>query len=212
MREDGSVETAHIAGHWDRAYDDGVQTRSWFQIEPVASLRMFAVAGVSSSASVIDAGGGASTLVDALLAHGFSDVTVLDVSAAGLRAAQERLGPAADRVEWVVADLLDWRAERTYQVWHDRAVLHFLTAEHDRRRYLDTLHASTAAGAVAVFGTFGPGGPRQCSGLPVSRYGAGDLAALLGDRWAPVADDREDHVTPAGGVQPFVWAAFQRRS
>jgi hypothetical protein len=212
MREDVSVETGHIAGRWDRAYDDGVRTQSWFQAEPAASLRMFAVAGVSSSASVIDAGGGASTLVDALLARGFSDVTVLDVSAVGLRAAQERLGPAAGRVRWVVAELLDWRAERTYQVWHDRAVLHFLTAEQDRRRYLDTLHASTAAGAVAVFGTFGPGGPRQCSGLPVTRYGAGDLAVLLGEQWAPVADDREEHITPAGVVQPFVWAAFRRSS
>jgi SAM-dependent methyltransferase len=206
------VETAHVAERWDRAYGEGERTRSWFQSEPLASLRMLDVAGVTPAASVIDAGGGASTLVDALLERGFNDVTVLDISSAGLQAAQERLGPTADRVRWVVADLLDWRAERTYQVWHDRAVLHFLTAEDDRRRYLDTLHASTAAGAVAVFGTFAPDGPRQCSGLPVTRNSAGDLAVLLGDQWAPVAADREEHVTPAGAVQPFVWAAFRRTS
>ena len=204
------MDTAHVAEHWDRAYGAGERTRSWFQSEPFASLRMLDVAGVTPAASVIDAGGGASTLVDALLERGFNDLTVLDVSSAGLRAAQERLGPAADHVRWVVADLLDWRAERTYQVWHDRAVLHFLTAEHARRRYLDVLHASTAAGAVAVFGTFAPQGPQQCSGLPVTRYSAGDLAVLLGDQWAPVADDREEHVTPAGAIQPFVWAAFRR--
>jgi trans-aconitate methyltransferase len=174
---------------------------------------MLDVAGVTPAASVIDAGGGASTLVDALLERGFNDVTVLDVSSAGLRAAQERLGPAAERVQWVVADLLDWRAERTYQVWHDRAVLHFLTSENDRRGYLDALRASTApAGALAVFGTFAPHGPQHCSGLSVTRYSADDLAVLLGDQWAPVADDREDHVTPAGVVQPFVWAAFRRTS
>ena len=165
---------------------------------------MLDAAEVTPAASVIDAGGGASTLVDALVERGFNDVTVLDVSSTGLRAAQERLGRAAVRVHWVVADLLDWRPERTYQVWHDRAVLHFLIAEHDRSRYLDTLHASMAAGAVAVFGTSSPHGPQQCSGLPVARDGAADLAGLLGDEWAPVADDREEHVTPAGAIQPFV--------
>jgi trans-aconitate methyltransferase len=127
---------------------------------------MLDAAGVTPSASVIDAGGGASTLADALLERGFADVTVLDVSSAGLKAARERLGPAAERVRWVVADLLDWRAERTYQVWHDRAVLHFLTAENDRRHYLDALHAATAANAVAVFGTFARTGH---SGAPACR-------------------------------------------
>ena len=198
------------ADHWDRAYREGERTRSWFESEPVGSLRMFQLAGVSPADGVIDAGGGASTLVDALLERGFDDVTVLDVSATGIQAAQGRLGPSAGRVQWIVADLRDWRPSRTYQVWHDRAVLHFLTADADRQSYLDTLTASTAAGAAAILATFAPDGPRQCSGLPVARYSAHDLAALLGDRWAPVVDDREEHVTPAGAVQPFVWAVFRR--
>ena len=198
------------AGHWDRAYGAGERTRSWFQPEPVVSLRMLQIAGVTPADGVIDAGGGASTLVDALLERGFADLTVLDVSAAGIRAAQNRLGPTAGRVQWVVADLLHWRPPRTYQVWHDRAVLHFLTAASDRQRYLDTLTASTAAGAVAVVATFAPDGPQQCSGLPVARYSAGDLAVLLGERWAAVVDDREQHITPAGAVQPFVWTVFRR--
>jgi trans-aconitate methyltransferase len=198
------------AEHWDRAYGAGERTRSWFQPEPVVSLRMLRIAGATPADSVIDAGGGASTLVDALLERGFADLTVLDVSAAGIRAARNRLGPTAGRVQWVVADLLDWRPSRTYRVWHDRAVLHFLTAASDRQCYLDTLTASTAAGAVAVVATFAPDGPQQCSGLPVARYSAGDLAVLLGDRWAAVADDREQHVTPAGAVQPFVWMVFRR--
>lgn len=171
---------------------------------------MLQLAGVSPADSVIDAGGGASTLVDALMERGFDDVTVLDISATGIQAAQRRLGPSAARVQWIVADLRDWRPSRTYQVWHDRAVLHFLTADADRQSYLDTLTASTAAGAAAIFATFAPDGPRQCSGLPVARYSAHDLAALLGDRWTSVADDREEHVTPAGAVQPFVWAVFRR--
>ena len=198
------------ADHWDRAYREGERTRSWFESEPVGSLRMFQLAGVSPADGVIDAGGGASTLVDALLERGFDDVTVLDVSATGIQAAQRRLGRSAGRVHWVVADLRNWRPARTYQVWHDRAVLHFLTAGADRQSYLETLTASTAAGAVAIFATFAPDGPHQCSGLPVARYSAHDLAALLGGRWSSVVDDREEHVTPAGAVQPFVWAVFRR--
>lgn len=205
------MDAAQTAEHWDRAYREGERTRSWYQTEPLASLRMFDAGGVTPGASVIDAGGGASTLVDVLLGRGFDDVTVLDVSAEGLRAAQERLGPAAGRVRWVVADVLDWQPDRTYQVWHDRAVLHFITAEPARRSYLDALEAATSAGTLAVFGTFAPNGPQQCSGLPVTRYSADDLARLLGDNWALVADEREDHVTPAGMVQPFVWTAFRRR-
>jgi methyltransferase family protein len=201
------MEAAH---RWDRAYGEGERTRSWFEAEPVGSLRMLQLAGVSPADSVIDAGGGASTLVDALLERGFDDVTVLDISATGIQAAQRRLGPSAGRVQWIVADLRDWRPSRTYQVWHDRAVLHFLTADADRQSYLDTLTASTAAGAAAIFATFAPDGPRQCSGLPVARYSAHDLAALLGDRWTSVVDDREEHVTPAGAIQPFVWAVFRR--
>jgi trans-aconitate methyltransferase len=201
------MDAAH---HWDLAYSEGERTRSWFESEPVGSLRTFQLAGVSPADSVIDAGGGASTLVDALLERGFDDVTVLDISATGIQAAQRRLGPSAGRVQWIVADLRDWRPSRTYQVWHDRAVLHFLTADADRQSYLDTLTASTAAGAAAILATFAPDGPRQCSGLPVARYSAHDLAALLGDGWAPVVDDREEHVTPAGAVQPFVWAVFRR--
>jgi trans-aconitate methyltransferase len=201
------MDAAH---HWDRAYGEGERTRSWFESAPVGSLRMLQLAGVSPADSVIDAGGGASTLVDALLERGFDDVTVLDISATGIQAAQRRLGPSAGRVQWIVADLRDWRPSRTYQVWHDRAVLHFLTADADRQSYLDTLTASTAAGAAAIFATFAPDGPRQCSGLPVARYSAHDLAALLGDRWTSVVDDREEHVTPAGAVQPFVWAVFRR--
>jgi hypothetical protein len=201
------MDAAH---HWDRAYGEGERTRSWFESEPVGSLRMLQLAGVSPADSVIDAGGGASTLVDALLERGFDDVTVLDISATGIQAAQRRLGPSAGRVQWIVADLRDWRPSRTYQVWHDRAVLHFLTADADRQSYLDTLTASTAAGAAAIFATFAPDGPRQCSGLPVARYSAHDLAALLGDRWTSVVDDREEHVTPAGAVQPFVRAVFRR--
>jgi len=205
------ANTPDPARHWDHAYAQGASTRSWFQPEPTMSVRMLEAAGVSAGDSVLDVGGGAAPLAGALLARGFSDVTVLDISVAGLQSAQRVLGPDATRVRWVVADVLAWRPERRYQVWHDRAVFHFLTGSNDRRLYLDTLNAAAATGAVVVVGCFAPDGPEYCSGLPVARYGPRQLAAQLGGSWALVAHSREEHITPAGAAQPFTWAAFRQR-
>jgi hypothetical protein len=199
------------ARHWDDAYAQGAGTVSWFQLQPAMSLQMLDVAGVSAGDSVIDVGGGAAPLADALLGCGFADVTVLDISAAGMQYARRRLGPQARRVRWLVADVLTWCPQRRYRVWHDRAVFHFLTAGQDRQRYLHTLGSATAAGAVVVFGCFALDGPRQCSGLPVARYGPRELAGQLGIRWTLIAQDREEHITPAGAAQPFTWAAFRRQ-
>jgi len=142
---------AASSAHWDRIYARGDTTRSWYQAEPVASLAMLDAAGVSPHDSVIDVGGGASTLVDELLRRGFADVSVLDISPAGLALARRRLGADAARVRWLVQDVLAWRPPRRYQVWHDRAVFHFLTTDDARRRYLRALHAATGAHALAVF-------------------------------------------------------------
>ncbi|MGZ4524586.1 MAG: class I SAM-dependent methyltransferase [Mycobacteriaceae bacterium] len=200
------------ATHWDDAYADGDTTRSWFQHQPHSSLRLFDAAGVSPHDGVIDVGGGASTLVDALLARRFTDITVLDISAAGMHYAQRRLGPDAERVQWLATDVLSWRPLRTYQVWHDRAVFHFLTASQAQQQYLQTLHLATTPHSVAVFGCFAPDGPEQCSGLPVARYDAEGLASKLGQGWTLITHDRQEHTTPGGVVQPFTWAAFQRQT
>lgn len=173
-------------------------------------MALLAAAGRGPNDSLIDVGGGASTLVDALLAAGWSDLTVLDISAAGLAQAQARLGPPAAKVGWVRADIRCWQPSRQYRVWHDRAVLHFFVDAGDRRSYAATLHAATEAGSVAIFGVFAPDGPRQCSGLPVSRFSTADLAAFLGPPWVLLADRTELHRTPRGAGQSFTWAAFQR--
>ena len=203
---------ADPAALWDDAYALGDTSRSWFQPEPALSLRMLDAAGVSAGDSLIDVGGGASTLADALLAGAFTDVTVLDVSATGMQYAQRRLGAAARQVAWVVADVLTWRPGRRYQVWHDRAVFHFLTTIRDQQRYMRTLDRATTASAVAVFGCFAPDGPEYCSGLPVARYDPPGLASQLGGKWALITADTEQHVTPTGAVQPFTWAAFRRHA
>jgi hypothetical protein len=200
-----------LASLWDAAYGHGDTTRSWFEPEPVMSLRMLDAAGVASRSAVIDVGGGASRLADALLARGQEDVTVLDISGAALLVARERLGPDADRVRWITGNVVNWSPDRRYDAWHDRAVLHFLTDADSLVRYLAVLEAATRLGAAAVFGCFAPDGPASCSGLPVARRSAADLAALLGPAWAIVSADRESHPTPEGGVQPFTWAAFTRR-
>jgi SAM-dependent methyltransferase len=206
-----AIRTEDAAEHWDDVYLSGVTARSWFQVVPAFSLKMLHAAGFGHRDSVIDVGGGASTLIEALLDREHADVTVLDISATALRLAQERLGARASQVTWVVADVLTWRAERRYQVWHDRAVFHFLTTHDDRRRYVAAMNAATGPRSVAVFGCFAPDGPSSCSGLPTARYDPQALAAVLGADWVPVAGEREEHITPNNVVQPFTWAAFRRQ-
>jgi hypothetical protein len=197
--------------HWDDAYAKGEDAASWFQAYPTASLKMLDAAGVSVNDSVIDVGGGASRFVDALIGRGFRDVTVLDISGTGMRYAQQRLGAQARRVRWVVADLLTWQPPRQYQVWHDRAVFHFLTSRARQDQYLDVLDAATEPDSIAVFGLFALDGPEKCSGLPVARYSVTTLADRLGAGWRLVCEDREEHTTPRGRTQPFTWAALRKQ-
>jgi trans-aconitate methyltransferase len=206
------AEQAQAAAHWDAAYARGDDTRSWYEEHPGMSLQMLDSARVSAADALIDVGGGASPLTRALLDRGFRDLTVLDISAAGMQHARERLGPRADRVHWLTADVLSWHPPRRYRAWHDRAVYHFLTTEEHRQQYLHTLDTATAPGAVAVFGCFAPDGPQQCSGLPVARYSPAQLARQLGARWLLISQDREEHITPAGTIQPFTWIALRRQS
>jgi len=199
------------AAHWDSAYAQGERTRSWYQSRADMSLQLFDELGVEPRHSVVDVGGGASPLVDELLARGHRRLAVLDVSERGIRIARERLGDAADIVEWVIADVLDWRPARPFDVWHDRAAFHFLADPDDRERYRHVLAAATARDAVAVLATFAPDGPTICSGLPVVRWDARSLAAELGAGWELVSQAHVPHTTPAGAVQPFTWTAFRRR-
>jgi trans-aconitate methyltransferase len=128
-----------------------------------------------------------------------------------MRHARDRLGPRAGQVQRVTADVLGWHPPRRYQVWHDRAVFHFLIAGEHRQQYLRVLDAATAPGAVAVFGCFAPEGPQHCSGLPVARYSPAELARQIGAGWLLVSQEREEHITPSGATQPFSWIAMRRQ-
>ena len=143
--------------------------------------------------------------MDDLLARGFDDLTVLDVSTAAVASARSRVSADAP-VSWIVHDLLTWVPPRTFDLWHDRAVLHFLTADADRQRYLNTLIAATTMGSTVLIGVFAADGPESCSGLPVRRHTAEQLTDLVGDRFTPVTVTGEEHITPRGSAQSFVWA------
>jgi trans-aconitate methyltransferase len=202
----------HRAGHWDSTYADrGTTGVSWFQAVPAPSLHMIDVLGIAPTAKVIDVGGGAASLVDQLLARTFTDLTVLDISEVALTAARARVGDQAP-VLWVHADVLTWRPRHRFDLWHDRAVFHFLVDPADQQRYLETLRVALAPAGAVVIATFAPDGPEQCSGLPVTRYSAEDLTVLLGTAFTVVATSREEHTTPAGARQPFTWVAARRAS
>lgn len=199
--------------HWTDVYDRKAPSEvSWYQSSPKVSLELIAASGVKPSAPVIDVGGGASTLVDHLLDLGYSDVTVLDIAASALEASKARLDDRAREVAWVVADATRWRPSKTYALWHDRAVFHFLTDPADRRAYVSTLEAGVTAGGQLVIATFAPDGPEMCSGLPVVRYDARSLGAELGSNFEFCEERREEHTTPAGRTQAFLYQRYRRRA
>jgi ubiquinone/menaquinone biosynthesis C-methylase UbiE len=198
------------ARYWDDRYQRvGDVHVSWFQARPDISLELIDSLGIGPSTPVLDVGGGNSRFVDELVARGFDDVTVLDVSSHSLHLSRRRLD-TPDVVTWLHADVLTWRPQRRWGLWHDRALFHFLTDAADRAMYLDNLERALQPGGSFVIGTFAPDGPHHCSGLPVSRYDGtalGDtvLAAIPG---ATITAWRaETHLTPSGAVQPFTWIA-----
>ena len=198
-----------MAGQWDEIYaSKGHKDVSWFQNDPRVSLDLIRESGIAKSAAIVDVGGGASILGSRLLAEGFTDVTVLDIAASALAVARDEVGFTGNIV---VADVREWRPERRYRVWHDRAVFHFLTTPENRAAYHRTLDAAVEPDGWVAIGTFAADGPEQCSGLPTVRYDPDALAAeFLG--WSVVDARREEHHTPWDAVQPFTWLLLRRVS
>jgi SAM-dependent methyltransferase len=193
--------------HWEHVYSTRPVDRvSWFQPHAGESLRLIRATGVRADAAIIDVGGGASTLVDDLLDNGYSNLTVLDLSASALAAAKTRLGARASGVQWMEANILTAGLPvHAYDVWHDRAVFHFLTAPDERQAYVEAVLRCVRPGGHVIVATFAEDGPTQCSGLPVMRYSADQLHAQFGAAFTLVAHNREEHHTPSGAVQKFVY-------
>jgi ubiquinone/menaquinone biosynthesis C-methylase UbiE len=197
--------------HWDAVYgrrDPG--QLSWHEPAPEISLALITQAGVPRDAGIIDVGGGTSGLASALLASGYTEITVADISAASLEAAQASLSPDARRIHWIQADARSHDFGRRYQLWHDRAVFHFMVTTPDREAYLDNLRRTLAADGCVVLATFGPAGPTQCSGLPTRCYDAPELIRLLGPDFDPLASRLHQHTTPAGAQQQFLYLLARR--
>ena len=198
--------------HWEQVYvTTAVDEVSWFQAHANRSLRLIQATGVPFSASVIDVGGGASRLVDDLLQAGYSALTVLDISATALAAAKGRLGSRSSEVRWLEADVLELSLlPRSCDVWHDRAVFHFLTSPAERRAYVAAVLHAVKPGGNVIIATFAEDGPNECSGLSVMRYSAAQLHAEFGPGFTLVHHEREAHRTPAGKVQHFVYCCCRK--
>ena len=197
--------------HWETVYATKAENEvSWFQDNPSPSLEAIALTGATPASAIIDIGGGASRLVDHLLALGFVDVTVLDLSAAALDTAKARLGTPAAKARWLLADVTTWEPTASYDVWHDRAAFHFLTGENDRAAYAVRLDRALKPGGHAIMATFAPDGPERCSGLPVMRYDAESLGRALGREFRLLQTRRHEHATPWGSRQMFQFSVFRR--
>lgn len=196
--------------HWDGVYASKSDTEvSWYQARPALSLTLIGEI-CPHKGRVIDVGGGASVLVDRLLDAGFDQPAVLDVSETALARAKARLGQASRRVQWIVADVTKARDIGRFDVWHDRAVFHFLAAPQERRAYVELATRTLSPGGHVVLSTFALDGPMRCSGLDVCRYDAASVSAELDQAFELVKESAETHITPAGQPQSFFYGVFRR--
>jgi ubiquinone/menaquinone biosynthesis C-methylase UbiE len=198
--------------HWETVYATRQPHEvSWFQREAHTSLALIQRVAPDDMAAIIDVGGGASTLVDGLVAAGYRCVTVLDLSHTALELARRRLGTTASGISWLEADILSADLPpASFDLWHDRAVFHFLTAPADRSRYVGQARRIVRPGGYVLVATFAHDGPTRCSGLPVARYTASALHQEFGPAFRPVESAREEHVTPSGARQAFVYCLLQQ--
>jgi len=199
--------------HWEKLYaerDPG--SVSWHQSHPQYSLSLIEDTGIGKTASIIDVGGGTSRLIDHLLKSGYRDITVLDIARTAIEQAQIRLGDRSQQVTWVEGDITSYSPVQEFDIWHDRGVFHFLTSEHDRACYLETLHKALKPDGQAIIATFSDSGPDKCDGLDVMCYSPEKLQQALGNQLHLVETFTEECKTPNGGVQEFVYCRFRRNA
>jgi SAM-dependent methyltransferase len=197
--------------HWENVYQTKNSTEvSWYEPDPKQSLDLILQVAGESRGRVLDVGGGQSFLVDRLLDAGFSHVAVLDISQTAIEATKARLGERASQVEWIVADITQHDSLGDFDVWHDRAVFHFITDSEDRMHYVELLKRSLPIGSHFVVGTFAKGGPEKCSGLPICQYDAATMETELGPSFEPVKCSEHLHTTPTGKPQQFFFGVYKR--
>lgn len=205
------MNSTERTAHWQAIYDvKPLDTCSWYQPIPTTSLDLITAMSLPQDAPILDVGGGDGFLVDHLLARGFTDVTVLDISSKAIERAKDRLGEDASRVKWIVEDVTTFEPDRPYALWHDRAAFHFLTSSEDRKAYLKALRVGTSVASKVIVATFSTNGPTKCSGTVIRQHDDVSLKETFAADWTPIRTFSIEHVTPSGGVQEFVFGVFQR--
>lgn len=200
-----------MRGHWESIYTTKQpQEVSWTQKVPRISLDFVHSFNLSRKASIIDVGGGESRLVDFLLEEGYEDITVLDISKYALEKSKQRLGEKGENVHWVVSDVNEFHSDKRYDLWHDRATFHFLTMEEEIEKYLLNARLSIKNNGFLVIGTFSMSGPTKCSGLDIRQYSEESLNGKFASGFKKLRCMTDDHVTPFGIVQNFLFCSFQR--
>jgi SAM-dependent methyltransferase len=203
--------TAAGETYWQGSYEERPHDAvSWYEERPGRSLELIEESGVPSDAAIIDMGSGASALPGHLLDAGYTDITIADISAHALAQSRLVLGFSASEITWVKADVLSHDFGRQFDLWHDRAVFHFMTSHTTKQAYVATLNRSLRVGGELIMATFGPEGPTHCSGLPTSRYDAAGLLAELGPGFELISESVENHITPSGDSEQYLYARLRR--
>jgi len=197
--------------HWEKVYKENSALKvSWYQSVPTKSLAIINRLGLEKDENLIDVGGGASTLVDHLVADYFKNITVLDLSSRALDLAKKRLGEKSTNVIWEARDVTDFSPDKIYSLWHDRAVFHFLTDKSDREKYKKALESSIRVGGYVIIATFSVYGPIKCSGLDIVQYDAKKITKELGSHYNIIEEMSESHITPSGNEQLFGYYVFKK--
>ncbi len=197
--------------HWESIYQTKKSNEvSWYQEKPKTSLNLISEIGLNRNAKIIDIGAGDSKLVDNLLTLGFRNITLLDVSSTALNKAKKRLGPKANDVKWIMSDLMDFKTSDRYDLWHDRAVLHFLTKKEDINKYVEIVRRFLKPNGYLIVSTFSENGPKKCSGLDIKQYSEDTMKKLFSD-FEHIKSFEEEHKTPLGNSQIFIYNVFRKK-
>ena len=197
--------------HWENVYKKKSPIEvSWYQSKPSISLSIISSLSIEKDENLIDVGGGASTLVDYLLEEGFKNISILDLSSNALEQAKKRLGEKSKLVNWQAEDVTNYSPKKTYSLWHDRAVFHFLTERSDKEKYKKVLESSVRVGGYVIIAAFSIGGPKKCSGLDIVQYDAEKIRRELGQNYKLIEEKSESHVTPDGKEQLFGYNVFTK--
>ena len=197
--------------HWENIYETKeLKDVSWYQPTPETSIQLINSLNLSKDAKIIDIGGGDSFLVDHLIDLGYLNITVLDISIAAINRAKKRLGEKANTIQWIVSDITQFQPTEKYDVWHDRAAFHFLTAQDDVQTYTSTLNNSTSTGSHFILGTFSDQGPTKCSGIEIKQYTKSEMINTFQEHWTLNKSNNVDHPTPFNTTQNFIFSLFDK--